>query len=887
MRLPVCFLVIVHGQADSAARGQVYERIVKWQQVDKSTHHGNSSQTCSHTGSPQLAALTQDSADSGSSTRAMPLLTLDGKWASSPRGSQGSFEGSSNRDSPIPDARVVAAKSRVKMHGNSARLRAVRRAQVDEMARRGEYASSSPASSSPRNSPRVCSPTMSNEMSGGSGVFFAMDDVDMIDSVKPAAPQEERVLAPRQPAPAVGAVVVAENRAVFDMDDFIAEDVKPAIESEGGLPVEAGAAPRPDLQEVAEPLAIAGASAAREMRPQALSAPSKLASPIMHPALEVCADGSDDGSSGAVEGGVAEAGGGSAFTSPAASMQRRKSMHQFSTPTELEEPEFQIPRAPSLDDLQQARDRGRTRPPALTGLGLRPLASAGKPPKPSAKKAKQHGEGQEEPAPARQAGIADFETVKPISKGAFGVVYLCRHKEDGKLYAVKVLKKADIRRKNQFKYVKAERAIMATVDCPFVVKLICSFQTRANLYLVMEYVQGGDCYTLLQELGALPEDWARQYMAEMVLALEHLHNKRIVHRDLKPDNILINADGHLKLTDFGLSDMGLMDKSESVLATPTTPACMTPAGRPRSPMRRLERNFDRGDRSPVRPRQDLSEWQEWTQRQGYTAAALTSPRRGSKDETPRIDLPDNGCLLPGLLSPRRQGPVTKPAAAPAPGAVRPFQKGDGGLDEDDILAGDSMLLAIGPVSAAVTATAADADKAVVNMGMGAGLGLGGKGLGLGRDAQEGEGPSILARRRNRSPERGEAPAIKLDVTFAAVAAGPLSAKGGFLSAAAAAGGQPSLPPLSRTDAYGAPLSNPNPAVSVQQALSHRQDSKRPPLQRMRGVACGGRSPCCCALPAMLVVPSGSHSRVSSTRGAVAPADDPQGNPATRGYCGHP
>ncbi|EKX34402.1 hypothetical protein GUITHDRAFT_56792, partial [Guillardia theta CCMP2712] len=183
-------------------------------------------------------------------------------------------------------------------------------------------------------------------------------------------------------------------------------------------------------------------------------------------------------------------------------------------------------------------------------------------------------------------GISDFETVKPISKGAFGVVYLCRHKLDGQLYAVKVLKKADVRRKNQFKYVKAEKTIMAAVDCPFVVKLICSFQTRENLYLVMEYVQGGDCYTLLQGIGSLSEEWARQYMAEMVLALEYLHNKRIIHRDLKPDNILINSDGHLKLTDFGLSDMGLMDKSElSVLATPTTPAGMTPA-RLRSPRHR-------------------------------------------------------------------------------------------------------------------------------------------------------------------------------------------------------------------------------------------------------------------------------------------------------------
>jgi len=249
------------------------------------------------------------------------------------------------------------------------------------------------------------------------------------------------------------------------------------------------------------------------------------------------------------------------------------------------------------------------------------------------------------------------------------VVYLCRHKEDGKLYAVKVLKKADVRRKNQFKYVKAERAIMATVDCPFVVKLICSFQTRANLYLVMEYVQGGDCYTLLQELGALPEDWARQYMAEMVLALDYLHTKRIIHRDLKPDNILINADGHLKLTDFGLSDMGLMDKSESVLATPTTPACMTPA-RPRSPVRRLERF----DRSPIR-RQDLTQWQEasewsdWSKRNGYTAAALTSPRRKSgehdEDVLASVDAMDAAHgLLPGLLSPRSESYSLNPTPKP-------------------------------------------------------------------------------------------------------------------------------------------------------------------------------------------------------------------------------
>ncbi|KAJ1472075.1 kinase-like domain-containing protein [Baffinella frigidus] len=132
----------------------------------------------------------------------------------------------------------------------------------------------------------------------------------------------------------------------------------------------------------------------------------------------------------------------------------------------------------------------------------------------------------------------------------------------------------------------------------------------------MEYVQGGDCYTLLQGVGALSEDWARQYMAEMVLALEHLHNKRIVHRDLKPDNILINADGHLKLTDFGLSDMGLMDKSElSVFATPTTPQIPINGRGMRSPRR-----------GGVSPSRDKTEF-EFTSRRQSPERRPSSPSR--------------------------------------------------------------------------------------------------------------------------------------------------------------------------------------------------------------------------------------------------------------------
>ena len=422
--------------------------------------------------------------------------------------------------------------------------------------------------------------------------------------------------------------------------------------------------------------------------------------------------------------------------------------------------------------------------------------------------------------------------VKPISKGAFGIVYLCRHKADGQLYAVKVLKKADIRRKNQFKYVKAERAIMASVDCSFVVKLICSFQTRANLYLVMEYIQGGDCYTLLQELGALPEDWARQYMAEMVLALEYLHNKRIIHRDLKPDNILINADGHLKLTDFGLSDMGLMDKSETVLATPTTPAMLTPA-RPRSPTRRSERlaeradrGGDRADRSPIRPLQDLSEWQEFEKHTSYSAAALTSPRRphnqdagGAQWEAPG-GITDSGVMLRGLLSPRRVTGVTQPKAAAS--AVKPFVKGStaggfGGLLDDD----DAMEVTVPAPQASnseVAAAASEPSVKVLNSGdhgpvhdedmvVVVGSGAAGAALGPGLDGTgEGglreEAKETLWEQR-KAGAAGRVPAMRLDVSFGASMPSVLSAGGGGMPLMTRSVSDDSVPTMAKTPKPGA------------------------------------------------------------------------------------
>lgn len=173
---------------------------------------------------------------------------------------------------------------------------------------------------------------------------------------------------------------------------------------------------------------------------------------------------------------------------------------------------------------------------------------------------------------AQPPSIKDFEIVKPISKGAFGSVYLSKKKLTGEYFAIKVLRKADMVAKNQVTNVKAERAIMMWQgESDFVAKLYWTFSSKDFLFLVMEYLNGGDCASLVKILGGLSEDWAKKYVAEVVLGVEHLHSRGIVHRDLKPDNLLIDHKGHLKLTDFGLSRMGLIGRQKRALKSPDEP----------------------------------------------------------------------------------------------------------------------------------------------------------------------------------------------------------------------------------------------------------------------------------------------------------------------------
>ncbi|KAI2796404.1 Serine/threonine-protein kinase lats1 [Blomia tropicalis] len=145
-----------------------------------------------------------------------------------------------------------------------------------------------------------------------------------------------------------------------------------------------------------------------------------------------------------------------------------------------------------------------------------------------------------------------FKKIRTIGVGAFGEVALVRKIDGNVLYAMKTLRKVDVLKRNQVAHVKAERDILAEADNEWVVKLYYSFQDEKYLYFVMDYIPGGDLMSLLIKMNLFSEPLARFYIAELVLAVESVHKMGFIHRDIKPDNVLIDRDGHIKLTDFGL-----------------------------------------------------------------------------------------------------------------------------------------------------------------------------------------------------------------------------------------------------------------------------------------------------------------------------------------------
>ncbi|KAG4393767.1 hypothetical protein GLYMA_03G164600v4 [Glycine max] len=149
-------------------------------------------------------------------------------------------------------------------------------------------------------------------------------------------------------------------------------------------------------------------------------------------------------------------------------------------------------------------------------------------------------------------GVDDFELLTMIGKGAFGEVRVCKEKATDHVYAMKKLKKSEMLRRGQVEHVRAERNLLAEVDSNCIVKLYCSFQDDEYLYLIMEYLPGGDMMTLLMRKDTLTEDEARFYVGETILAIESIHKHNYIHRDIKPDNLLLDKYGHLRLSDFGL-----------------------------------------------------------------------------------------------------------------------------------------------------------------------------------------------------------------------------------------------------------------------------------------------------------------------------------------------
>ena len=173
---------------------------------------------------------------------------------------------------------------------------------------------------------------------------------------------------------------------------------------------------------------------------------------------------------------------------------------------------------------------------------------------------------------ARKMTASDFEPLRCLGKGTFGTVLLVKQQTTGRLYAQKQFKKASLTvHKRLIEQTKTERSILESVNRhPFVVKLFYAFQDHEKLYLILEYAQGGELFTHLVQERMFSEDVASFYMAEMVLALEHLHrNLGVIYRDLKPENCLLDSEGHLLLTDFGLSKVAVdeNDRTDSMLGT--------------------------------------------------------------------------------------------------------------------------------------------------------------------------------------------------------------------------------------------------------------------------------------------------------------------------------
>ncbi|KAM3136779.1 hypothetical protein pb186bvf_011038 [Paramecium bursaria] len=170
----------------------------------------------------------------------------------------------------------------------------------------------------------------------------------------------------------------------------------------------------------------------------------------------------------------------------------------------------------------------------------------------------------------QKIGIESFRLLKLLGKGSFGKVMLVQHKANKKQYAMKVLLKKNIKNDRQKRHTQTERIILETASSDFLVKLRYAFQSPHKLYLVVDYMQGGELFYHLRKIHRFKEDIARFYAAEILLGITYMHENNFIYRDLKPENILLDSQGHIKLTDFGLSKIVIDDDplATSLCGTP-------------------------------------------------------------------------------------------------------------------------------------------------------------------------------------------------------------------------------------------------------------------------------------------------------------------------------
>lgn len=180
--------------------------------------------------------------------------------------------------------------------------------------------------------------------------------------------------------------------------------------------------------------------------------------------------------------------------------------------------------------------------------------------------ATQPGEGQGRVTKGKYS-LNDFTILRTLGTGSFGRVHLVQSQHNHRFYAIKVLKKAQVVKMKQVEHTNDERRMLGEVKHPFLITLWGTFQDSKNLYMVMDFVEGGELFSLLRRSGRFPNPVAKFYAAEVTLALEYLHSRNIIYRDLKPENLLLDRHGHLKITDFGFAKR-VPDKTWTLCGTP-------------------------------------------------------------------------------------------------------------------------------------------------------------------------------------------------------------------------------------------------------------------------------------------------------------------------------